>query len=148
MAFQYKLESLLRFQRGLERQEENRLLACVARIAALKTELQGWEQARLAKKQNIYEGSESSVSGAVLQFIMEWDRAASKQEKAIRNELALAEQARVDQVEVYRAARQKREILESLREQQESEYVIEQLRNTQQTLDEAFLMRNFHSRNS
>jgi len=147
MAFQYRLESLLRLQRGLEHQEENRLLARVAAITALRTRLREWEQARLNRKAAICAGGEVSVSAAVLHLAMEWDRAAAEQQSALSKQLAAAERARLQQLQVYREARQKREVLESLREQQQSEYLVDELRQIQQNLDEAFLIHKFHTEN-
>jgi flagellar export protein FliJ len=143
MPFAYRLEVLLRLQRSLEHQEENRLLACAARIVRLKAELQSWEAARMARKRRIMEDLERGASGIVLQIAADWDLAAHRKQAEIRKQIVAAEQARREQMRVYREARQKREVLDSLRERQQTEYNQEEIRKLQQTLDEMYLVRTF-----
>jgi flagellar export protein FliJ len=147
MAFRYRLETLLRLQRSLEHQEENRLLACVARIASLKADLHAWEEARLRRRASIWTDLQQGASGTLLQFAGLWDQAVRAREKELREQLSLAEQAREQQLKVYRVARQKRETLESLKEREESVYTSEQLRRIQQDLDETHLARSFYRNN-
>jgi len=148
MGFQYRLESLLRLQRGLEQQQENRLLAIAAEIARLRTRLQEWEQARLHRKAAVCVDGEAGMSGAVLHLAMEWDRTAAEYQKAVSKQLAAAECARLQQLQLYRAARQKREVLESLREHEQSEYLVDQLHQIQLNLDETFLAHKFYRESS
>jgi len=145
VAFRYRLESLLRLQRGIERQEENRLLACVAHIAGLTARLHEWELSRITRQNAACAECAQGAPAAVLQQAVEWDRAAGELERNIRGELIRAEADRQKQLQKYQAARQKREILESLRDRQESEYRNSQLREMQEVLDEAFLLRLFHA---
>jgi flagellar export protein FliJ len=144
MAFRYKLEALLRLQRSIEHQEENRLLACVARIVSLKDDLQVWNEARLHRRRNALGDLEKGSPGIFLRFAEEWDQAARARVKEILQQLKVAEEARLQQLKIYRAARQKREVLESLRERQQSAYTVEQLRRIQQGLDETHLIRSFY----
>jgi len=143
MPFAYRLEVLLRLQRSLEHQEENRLLACVARIARLNTELQTWEAARFARKRRIMEELQAGATGSVLQTAADWDLAASRKQADIRKQMEAAEQMRLQQMLVYREARQKREVLDGLRERQQTAYNLEEVRRLQQTLDEMYLVRTF-----
>lgn len=143
MSFTYRLEVLLRLQRSLEHQEENRLLACVARIARLNTELQSWEAARFARKRRIMEELQAGATGAVLQTAADWDLAARRKQADIRKQMEAAEQMRLQQMLVYREARQKREVLDGLRERQQMAYNLEEVRRSQQTLDEMYLVRTF-----
>jgi flagellar export protein FliJ len=147
MPFRYRLEILLRLQRSLEHQEENRLLACVARIASLKTDLQSWEEARLRRQASVWTDLQQGAPGTLLQFAGLWDQAVRAREKEVREQLRLAEQAREQQLKVYRATRQKRETLESLKEREKSAYTFEQLRRIQQDLDETHLTRSFYRDN-
>jgi flagellar export protein FliJ len=144
MAFRYRLETLLRLQRSLEHQEENRLLVCVARVVSLSTELRNWEEERLRRRASLWTELEQGAPVTVVQFAGVWEQVARAKEKEIRRQLQAAEQARQQQLKLYRAARQKREILESLKERGQSIYVTGELRRTQQALDEAHLMRSFH----
>ena len=147
MAFHYKLETLLRLQRSLEHQEENRLLACVASITSLKNDICSWENARKCRRESIWRDLEQGAPGAVLQVSKLWEEAAHSEEKRLRQRLQLAEQAREKQLRMYRAARQKRETLESLKENGENAYVVDVLRRMQQDLDEAYLLRSFYRHN-
>ena len=143
MAFAYRLEVLLRLQRSLEQQEENRLLACAVRVARLKAELRSWEAARFARKRRIIEELEAGATGVVLQIAGEWDLAACRKQAEIRKQMETAEQLRLQQMGVYRKARQKREVLDGLKERQQTAYNQEELRKMQQTLDEMYLVRTF-----
>jgi len=143
MPFAYRLEVLLRLQRSIEHQEENRLLACVARVAKLKTELQNWEAARMARKRRIMEELEAGAAGVVLQLAADWDATARRRQSEIRKQIEAAEQSRLDQMRVYREARQKRDVLDGLRERQQTEYNQEEVRKLQQSLDEMYLVRTF-----
>jgi len=143
MPFAYRLEVLLRLQRSLEHQEENRLLACAARVVRLKAALQSWEAARLALKRRIMEDLERGASGIALQIAADWDLAAHRKQTEIRKKIVAAEQLRLEQLRVYREARQRREVLDSLRERQQTEYNQEEIRRLQQMLDEMYLVRTF-----
>jgi len=145
MAFRYRLEALLRLQRSVEHQEENRLLACAARVAGLHAELRAWEALRLERKNAAWQDSAQGTPGILLQFAAEWDDAADRREKEIHERLKAAQAAQKKQMQVYREARQKREILEGLKERQESAYTTEELRRLQEGLDEAHLLQLFYA---
>jgi len=147
MAFRYRLEALLRLQRSVEQQEENRLLACVSKVASLRAEAQALEQARFERKRSAW-SEPSGTPAALLRFAAEWDARALQRQKEIHERLRAAEVARLKQMVVYRAARQKREILEGLKDRQESAYTTEQLRTLQQSLDETHLLRSFFADHS
>jgi flagellar export protein FliJ len=144
MPFRYKLETLLRLQRSLEHQEENRLLACVARIVTLKADLQAWEEARLQTRRNAQGDLQTGAPGALLQFAAEWDETVRERQNDIVGQLQAAEQLRGEQLKKYREARRKREVFEGLKERQESLYTTEHLRRIQHGLDEAHLLRSFY----
>jgi flagellar export protein FliJ len=144
MPFRYKLETLLRLQRSLEHQEENRLLACVARIVSLKVDLQVWEEARLQTRRIAQGDLQMGAPGVLLQFAAEWDETARRRQNELLGQLQVAEQLRAEQLKKYREARQKREVFEGLKERQESLHTAEHLRRIQQGLDEAHLIRSFY----
>ena len=143
MPFAYRLEVLLRLQRSLEHQEENRLLACAARVARLRAELHAWTEARSARMRGVVQELEAGATGAALQFAADWDVAARLKQSEIRKQVEAAEQQRLQQMRVYREARQKREVLDGLKERQQTAYNQEELRKIQRTLDEMFLVRTF-----
>jgi flagellar export protein FliJ len=147
MAFRYRLETLLRLQRSVEHQEENRLLVCVARIASLNAALRSWEEEWSQRRASLWAELKQGAAATLVQFTAMWEQAVTAKEKEIRRQLAAAEQARQEQLKVYRAARQKREMLESLKEHGESAYMAEELRRAQRALDEAHLTRSFYRDN-
>jgi flagellar export protein FliJ len=147
MPFKYRLEVLLRLQRSVEHQEENQLLACVARVAQLKARLQQWEQARFARKQRTVEELQEGAKGIVLQLAAEWDAGARRKQAELRKQIEAAEQLRLQQMQIYRKARQKREVLDDLRQRQQTTYDQKELRQLQRTLDETFLIQTFHKKN-
>ena len=144
MPYRFKLESLLRLQRSIERQEENRLLACTAEIVRLNALLNDWKQARFQKKENLWSELGHGSPAAFLHISSMWEQAVCLREKQILEQLRLAEQARQHQMEVYRGSRRKRETLESLRQHDLTQYTIRQLHRIQQELDETHLMRSFY----
>lgn len=143
MAFRYKLESLLRLRRGLERQEEQRLLAIAAEVAHLRAQLQHLEQSRLADRRSLHRDLMQGSTGAALQFSVKCDESYFTAIESIRKDLARAEERRLAQLRRYQEARRKREMLESLRERQQESYDLEFARHEQQSADEAFLLRSF-----
>jgi flagellar export protein FliJ len=144
MAFHYRLESLLRLQRSVEKQEENRLLACAARVTALKNEMEEWEEGRRLRKQQSAEELKEGSTGAVLSLASEWDAGARRKQKEIALQLVKAEAARNEQMVKVRAERQKREVLEGLKEKLKSTFDQEQLRKVQQVMDDMYLTRAFY----
>jgi hypothetical protein len=135
-------------QRSLERQEENRLLTYAAQLARLKTELQGWNENRLERKQQALEELQRGSPAAMLHLLMKWEESARSHEAQLREQIRIAEEARLQQMQAYRQARQKREVLDGLKEQLETTYDLDETRHTQQRVDEAFLLRSFYWKNS
>jgi flagellar export protein FliJ len=147
VAFHYRLQSVLRLRQGLERQEEQRLFAIAATVARLRAQIEELEQMRLETRRAAFQEISSSASGAsgtsgsVLQFAAVCDAANAESQARLRMQLAEAERRRLEQLRVYKAARQNREILESLRERQETDYNREELRRQQERADDQFLAR-------
>jgi flagellar biosynthesis chaperone FliJ len=143
MAFQYPLENLLKLQKSVEHQEENRLMICAGRVARLRKDLEGIRTARSQRKNQTILELGSGVVGIVVQMAMEWDEAMNRIETAAKEKLISAEELRMQQMTAYKAARQKREVLEGLRDKLKSEYDVEEVRRVQQGLDDMFLLRTF-----
>jgi flagellar biosynthesis chaperone FliJ len=143
MAFEYRLEILLRLQSSLEHQEENRLLACASRVALLKSEIERMQMERLERKRNEQAELKQSVAGILVIVETECDEAVKALIAAKKKQLEAAEQARLEQLIVYRAARQKREVLDALKERLELIYDQDQLRRIQQGMDDTHLLRTF-----
>jgi flagellar export protein FliJ len=143
MAFHYRLESLLRLRRSLERQEELRLHALVAVVARLRSELQQLDEGRLAQRRSAQQSLATGGAGSTLQFEVACDEAYLVTRKSLREKLAEAEKKRTELLEIYIGARKQSEILDALRKRQEEAYTLEFLRREQQRADEAFLIRAY-----
>lgn len=141
MAFRYALQTLLRLREGLERQEEQRLFAAAAVVNALRLQLERFQESELlyerAAQQELCAGS----SAALLRFADVCKAASLQVRKDLESRLAEADRKRMERLQDYQAARQKREILEGLRQKQETAYRFESARQEQQAADEAFLIR-------
>lgn len=144
MAFRYRLESLLRLQRSIEKQEENRLLACVAQVTALRKEIDEWEEARRNRKRRSAEEMKEGSTGAALTLTAEWDAGVRRKQKQIAALLVQAEEARKAQVAKVQQERQKREVLEGLKDRLENAFDQEELRRVQQVMDDMYLTRAFY----
>jgi flagellar biosynthesis chaperone FliJ len=143
MAFEYRLEVLLKLQTSLEHQEENRLLVCAGRVAQLKGEVERLSRERIERKRNELAEMEKSVVGIIVTVETECDESVKSLIADTEKHLKIAEQARLEQLIIYRTARQKREVLESLKERLKSIYDQDQLRRVQQGMDDTYLMRTF-----
>jgi flagellar export protein FliJ len=141
MAFRYTLQSLLRLRESLERQEEQRLFALAAEVARLRAQIERLRQADMESRRVELQEMTGGSSGALLQFAAICGAASENARKKMALQLEEAEGKRLDQLRVYQAAHQKREILQGLRERQETAYELEIARQEQQIADEAFLMR-------
>ena len=145
MPFRYTLQTLLRLRESLEHQEEQRLFVAAAGVARLRSELQLFREAELQSQRGVQQELIAGSSGALLQFAELCRATASEVRKSLELRLEGAERKRLDQLHLYQAARQKREILQGLRQRQEAAYQYEFARQEQQAADEAFLIRA-HSR--
>jgi flagellar export protein FliJ len=143
MAFRYPLQSVLRLRRSLERQEEQRLFGAAAIVARLRADLEQLEHHHFDRKRQAYQEMTSGSSGAALQFMAVCDAAYAGTQQALLLQLEQAEKRRMEQLENYRLARQKRETFEGLRDRQEEAYNLDDARHQQQNTDEAFLLRLF-----
>ena len=144
MAFQYRLESVLRLQRSIEKQEENRLLACVTKLAVLRNELEAWEEERRNRKRQAAEEMKSGSPAATLTITASWEASVTRKQRDIGLKLVKAEEERRAQVAKVQQERQKREVLEGLRERLQTAYDQEELRRIQQVMDDMFLTRAFY----
>src|SRR5438045_3190918 len=118
MAFRYTLESILRLRRSLERQEEQRLLGAAAVVAKLRADVERLETNHCDQKRQAFEEMSVGSSGATLQFIAVCDAASARTRHSLLTQLEQAEKMRMEQLEIYKVARQKRETFEGLRDRQ------------------------------
>lgn len=146
MAFRYPLQSVLRFRRSLERQGEQRLLGTAALVARLRADIEQLESNHFEQKRQVFQELMSGTSSAILHFMAICEASYTQTRQALLLQLELAEKKRLEQLDVYKAARMKRETFEGLRERQEETYELEFARHEQQSTDEAFLLRLFANR--
>jgi flagellar export protein FliJ len=144
MAFRYPLQSLLNLRQGLERQEEQKLLAAAAVVARLHHEIDQLEENQLQAQRTTLSHLAAGGAAAELQFASACAAAYERLRCERRNELQAAEAKRLERMHSYRKARQKREILEGMRERQQAAYELAFSRREQQSSDEAYLIRRFH----
>jgi flagellar export protein FliJ len=140
MAFHFVFEKMLHLRVGIERQEEQKLAAITGKIAHIRAEIAACGERRSEVRRVALREVAGGSSGAVLQFAVTCDAAAAELEKKLRGQLRAAETARSRQLEVYRQARQKREVFERLRDRQSGAYERESLRRAQEEVDENFLI--------
>ena len=143
MPFAFKLESLLRLRRGIERQEEQKLLALAGQVLRLRSRLQRIEESRLSDQRALQSDLAQEGTGAALQFAAQCDTTFLSELAKVRQELARAEERRHAQLRRFQEARQRRDILESLRAREKESYDQQFMRSEQQKADEAFLLRSF-----
>lgn len=143
MAFRYSLQTVLRLRASLEKQAEQRLQAAVATVAKLRNQLQALDETHGVETKRRQNALTSGALGSELQFYLLADTALLQHRVALQAKLLEAEHKRVQQVALYQAARQKREILQALRDRAEAAYKLKTDRREQQQIDESFLMRAF-----
>ena len=143
MPFRYPLQAVLRLRCSLERQEEQRLFGAAATVARLRTDIEQLENKHFDQKREVFQELISGSSGAALHFLAVCDAAYAGMRQALLLQLEQAERKRMEQLVIYKVARQKRETFEGLRDRQEEAYNLEFARHEQQSSDEAFLLRLF-----
>ena len=144
MPFRYRLEAILKLQQSIEKQEENRLLGCAARVVALRNEIESWEDERKNRKCLAAEELKTGSTGAAMNLTAEWDVTVRRKQRELGALLMQAEETRSAQVAKVRQERQKREVLQGLKERLEGAYDQEELRKVQQVMDDMFLARAFY----
>ena len=141
MAFHFVFEKMLRLRAGVEHQEEQRLAVIAGEIAAIRAELAVCAQRRSEIRRAALQEVGGGSSGAELQFAVVCDEAAAELDRKLKVRLRAAEKTHARQLEVYRQARQKREVFERLRDRRFATYRQETARHEQEAVDENFLIR-------
>jgi flagellar export protein FliJ len=140
MAFHFVFEKLLHLRAGIERQEELRLATIAAQIAKIRTEIAAIERRRTDVRREVLQEVAGGSTGAALQFAVACDAAATELRKKLEMRLRTAEKARAQQLEVYRQARQRREVFERLRDRKLAVHEHEATRRDQESADDMFLI--------
>ncbi|HEY1270781.1 MAG TPA: flagellar FliJ family protein [Terriglobales bacterium] len=141
MAFQFRLATVLRFRHSLEQREELRLLSANQNVIRARSEIELFESRLRDHLQRQREALRAGISAAELHFEVSCDAVIAVQHKRLQENLRELETARDQQYEVFRKARQQREILENIRDGEYREYEELKKRREQRSMDDAFLLR-------
>jgi len=146
MAFRFTLQSVLRLRRGLENQEEKKLLAIVSAAGRVRIEIERLEEISMGQYQR---RSDELTSGVVIGAMLQFDAMCDERRCRLQFErgkvLAELEQKRAEQAVEYRKARQEREIMEGLHDHQKAEFGRQFRKREQENADEIFLIRKILS---
>jgi flagellar FliJ protein len=141
MAFKFPLAAVLKYREDLEKREERILeqrreaLACLDNKLA---EVKDYRRQLIAQRESLLN---RGVLGDDLHHATEQQQQLQRSEEEIRKQVATALLNYDQQMKVFLAARQKREILDELKDAQTSSYREKQDRREQQNIDEIFIAR-------
>ncbi|PYX90111.1 MAG: flagellar export protein FliJ [Acidobacteria bacterium] len=141
MAFQFKLDALLRLRRSLERQQELLLVASNYEVRQMQQRISNVEDWLIALGQEDGRSMSAGTTAAELQFNLILKSAFSKHKSELQKQLLRLETVQKQSRAALEEARRKREILENLRDQQFRVYRMQQARDEQRAIDDFFLMR-------
>ena len=148
MAFRFALETLLRFQKSLERQRE--LLLQVANHAVAQV-MQGIEKTeteidwvRIEQERALL----SSERAVEMHYLVELHKSLLAHKTMLRSELEEREKERRTQLQLLQELRRKRDTIEALRERQMHAFREQQTRELQRQVDDLFLLRSTRPRKS
>jgi flagellar export protein FliJ len=141
MAFQFKLDALLRLRRSLERQQELLLVASNYEVRQMQQRISNVEDWLIALGQEDTRSMSAGTTAAELQFNLILKSAFSKHKSELQKQLLRLETVQKQSRAALEEARRKREILENLRDQQFRVYRMQQARDEQRAIDDFFLMR-------
>jgi len=146
MPFRFSLATVLSLREKLEQREMLLLERRYSELAAVQGKL--WEAAQnitRAQEQQA-EDLKRGTTAFPLQLNVETIRSLEKHRATLQKQLQEAQLRLRDQLEKYRQARQKRDVLEELRKQQLEHHQREQGKMEQRERDELFLLRLQHKR--
>jgi flagellar export protein FliJ len=148
MAFRFHLEAVLHLRQSLEHQQELRLRAAIQQVAGARHFIEQidarLEHARKSQSQQLTSGTTS----AELLFDYSRESVLLEQRRFMQRELLRLQNLRDEQQRLFQRARRARETFENLRDHQIREYDRETIRRDQRQLDELFLLRRAHLRQS
>jgi flagellar export protein FliJ len=141
MAFQFALEAVLRVRESIERREERALQSIQLDIVRILQAIQELRlaigAAYLARERALVQ----TLTGGHLQTLIWEEEGAEQRLGSMLGRLQVLEGARDEQVAVYQAAHQSREMLTDMRTKQRNVYEREWLRAEQKRLDDIFMAR-------
>jgi flagellar FliJ protein len=141
MPFRFKLDAVLHFREGVERTEEAALHRIVQEIADVERQLQEIDLRQLHLREQREHDLVQKLPAVHLMEIVEQEEMLNKTVDDLRLRLQQLHTQRIEQLAVYQAAHQDRQVLSELREQQQRAYILDQNRQEQKMLDDIFLAR-------
>lgn len=141
MAFKFSLNTVLRYRAELEKREERALEQCRETLFMLESKLTEVKQSRRKSIEMSQSLLERGILGDDLHHASEQQRQLEKLELDCQGKVSQALLNYKNQMDLFLAARQKREILDELKATQKDTYIAEQDRRDQHTVDEIFTAR-------
>jgi flagellar export protein FliJ len=141
MAFHFPLAAVLHFRQSLEHQQELKLRAANQRVARVRRTIEHLDSRH---QESVFLQSKRLTDGttaAELRFELQCEAQLLRQRREAEQQLAVLEQARNQQRELFHQARRARETLATLRDKQLLLYRQRAARSEQRRLDDLFLMR-------
>lgn len=140
MAFRFPLETLLRFQKSLERQQELLLQVANYEVAQALQQIHRTEDA-IGWTRREGQGALASLGPAVeMHFLEELRRSLAAQKAKLQGELERSEAERRVRLQAFEQIRRKRETIETLRERQQRAFRERHNREQQRQVDDLFLI--------
>jgi len=141
MAFHFTLAAVLRFRQSMEQHEYFALETLQHQARALeksiKQVMQAISGARHSRERHLAEG----IQAADLHSTTDYEQGLDQQLAAFEKQLAQTRLRWRNQLQVYQAARRRRETLDKLRSDQLDAYRREQSKREQSTIDDLFRSR-------
>ncbi len=141
MTFRFRLAAVLRFRQSVEHSEEAALYRIVQEIAAAELELQKVEARQDRLRAQREQDLTRKLPAVHLVEIAERELDLKNTADGLRLRLLQLETQRFQQMAIYQAARQERQVLSELHERQRQAHQLEQRRQEQKMLDDLFLAR-------
>jgi flagellar export protein FliJ len=141
MAFKFSLNTVLKYRKELEKREERALEQCRETLSVLESKLAEIKESRSRLLEMRQSFLQSGTLGDDLHHAEEQQRQLEMLELDYQEKVSGALLNYKNQMDIFLAARQKREILDELKTTQKDTYVAEQDRRDQHTVDEIFIAR-------
>lgn len=148
MPFRFRLETVLRLRRSVERQRELQLQHANSALVQLGNKIQQIETSLRESARRRDQQLAASASGAELHFDLACRDVILKQRQELLTELERATERRQQCLEDYKRALRDCEILETVRRQQLEAHKHEEERQEQRRLEDLLLLRRTAPRRS
>jgi flagellar biosynthesis chaperone FliJ len=143
MGFQFSLENVYLLRKSLETQAEQRLSQATQEVVRARLALDQLDLNFTENQRDWLAAFSGENLAPALHFGLACESSFALARRAALEKLTAAHKRRQQQLQSYREARQKREILGNLRVRHLQLFDLELSRRQQQSVDELFLLRNF-----